>query len=49
MIASSVSPMPIHVHMTLEGLALIIGRSQQHDIKCDLKFGHLTAASRKKH
>jgi len=36
-------------NMTLEGLALIIGRSQQHDIKCDLKFGHLTAASRKKH
>lgn len=31
-------------NMTLEGLALILERIKTHDIKCDLKFGHLTAA-----
>lgn len=31
-------------HLSLEGMALIMARIQQHDIKCDLKFGHLTAA-----
>ncbi len=31
-------------NMTLEGLALIVERIAKHDIKCDLKFGHLTAA-----
>lgn len=36
-------------NMTLEGLALILDRIQQHDIKCDLKFGHLTAAIRPQH
>ncbi|MDD9899537.1 MAG: FAD-binding oxidoreductase [Alphaproteobacteria bacterium] len=36
-------------NMTLEGLALILQRIARHDIKCDLKFGHLTTALNKKH
>lgn len=31
-------------NMTLEGLALIVGRIAKHEIKCDLKFGHVTTA-----
>jgi len=31
-------------NLTLEGLALIVERIAKHDIKCDLKFGHLTTA-----
>ncbi|MDE2336203.1 MAG: FAD-binding oxidoreductase [Alphaproteobacteria bacterium] len=31
-------------NLTLEGLALIVERIARHDIKCDLKFGHVTAA-----
>lgn len=31
-------------NMTLEGLAMIVERIAKHDIKCDLKFGHVTAA-----
>ena len=36
-------------NLTLEGLALIVERIAKHDIKCDLKFGHLTAATDQKH
>lgn len=36
-------------NVTLEGLALILSRISNHDIKCDLKFGHLTAAFTDKH
>lgn len=35
--------------MTLEGLALILERISKHSIKCDLGFGHVTAALRPKH
>lgn len=31
-------------NMTLEGLGLIVERIAKHEIKCDLKFGHVTAA-----
>jgi gamma-glutamylputrescine oxidase len=31
-------------NLTLEGLALIVERIAKHDIKCDLKFGHVTTA-----
>lgn len=31
-------------NLSLEGLALILERIAKHDIKCDLKFGHITAA-----
>ncbi len=31
-------------NLTLEGLALIVGRIAKHEIKCDLKFGHITTA-----
>ncbi len=31
-------------NLSLEGLALIVERIAKHDIKCDLKFGHVTAA-----
>ncbi len=31
-------------NLTLEGLALIIERIAKYDIKCDLHFGHVTAA-----
>lgn len=31
-------------NLTLEGLALIVERIAKHEIKCDLDFGHLTAA-----
>jgi gamma-glutamylputrescine oxidase len=31
-------------NISLEGLALILGRIKAHAIPCDLKFGHLTAA-----
>jgi len=31
-------------NLSLEGLALIVERIAKHEIKCDLKFGHLTAA-----
>lgn len=34
---------------SLEALGLLIARIQKHDIKCDLKFGHLTAAENDKH
>lgn len=34
---------------TLEGLALILSRIAAHEIKCDLKFGHLTAAMNSGH
>lgn len=30
--------------VTMEGLGLILNRVSTHEIKCDLKFGHLTAA-----
>ena len=36
-------------NLTLEGLALIVERIAKHDITCDLKFGHLTAATEQKH
>lgn len=32
-------------NVTLEGMALIIERITRHDIKCDLTFGHLSAAA----
>ena len=35
--------------MTLEGIALILQRITAHDIKCDLKFGVLTAARKPRH
>ncbi len=31
-------------NLSLEGLALIVERIAKHDIKCDLKFGHVTTA-----
>lgn len=31
-------------NLTLEGLALIVERITKHEIKCDLDFGHITAA-----
>ena len=31
-------------NLTLEGLALIVERIAKHEIKCDLKFGHVTTA-----
>jgi len=31
-------------NLTLEGLAVIVERIAKHDIKCDLKFGHVTTA-----
>lgn len=36
-------------NLTLEGLALIIDRIRTHDIRCDLKFGHVTAGLHDKH
>lgn len=36
-------------NVSLEGLALILDRIRQHDIDCDLKFGHVTAATKKRH
>lgn len=36
-------------NVSLEGLALLLHRIAEHDIKCDLKFGHLTAAIKPKH
>lgn len=36
-------------NLTLEGLALVIGRIVKHEIKCDLKFGHVTAAMNRCH
>ena len=36
-------------NVTLEGLALVIDRIEKHNIKCDLKFGHVTAAISDKH
>lgn len=36
-------------NMTMEGLALIIERIIKHQIKCDLKFGHVTAALTPEH
>ena len=36
-------------NLSLEGLGLILERITKHDIQCDLKFGHLTAALNKKH
>jgi gamma-glutamylputrescine oxidase len=35
--------------VTMEGLAVILNRISVHKIKCDLKFGQLTAAMNKKH
>lgn len=36
-------------NISLEGLALILERITKHDIKCDLKFGHVTCAIKEKH
>jgi gamma-glutamylputrescine oxidase len=36
-------------NLSLEGLALILARINNLGIKCDLKFGHLTAALEEKH
>src|ERR1700733_11092927 len=36
-------------NLTLEGLALIVERIAKHEIKCDLKFGHVTAAITQDH
>lgn len=36
-------------NVSLEGLGLLLMRMAEHDIKCDLKFGHLTAAMKPKH
>lgn len=36
-------------NVSLEGLALLLHRIAEHDIKCDLKFGHLSAAMKPKH
>jgi len=36
-------------NITLEGLALVIDRIEKHNIKCDLKFGHVTAAMNNRH
>ncbi|MFH1158326.1 MAG: FAD-binding oxidoreductase [Pseudomonadota bacterium] len=36
-------------NVTLEGLALVLDRIAKHDIKCDLKFGHVTAAMNDRH
>lgn len=36
-------------NVSLEGLALLLSRMAEHDIKCDLKFGHLTAATKPAH
>ncbi len=36
-------------NVSLEGLALMLARMEEHEIKCDLKFGHLTAATKPKH
>lgn len=36
-------------NVSLEGLALILSVSWDLNIDCDLKFGHLTAATRNKH
>lgn len=36
-------------NLSLEGLALIVERIAKHNIKCDLKFGHLTAAVNQSH
>ena len=36
-------------NVTLEGLALVIDRIAKHNIKCDLKFGHVTAAMNDRH
>ena len=36
-------------NVSLEGLALILQRIRDLNIDCDLKFGHLTAATRNKH
>ena len=35
--------------VTMEGLGTVLNRINNHEIKCDLKFGHLTAALNKKH
>ena len=35
--------------VTMEGLGTVLNRISTHEIKCDLKFGHLTAALHKKH
>jgi len=36
-------------NVSLEGLGLILARIAKHEIKCDLKFGHLTAALKQRH
>jgi gamma-glutamylputrescine oxidase len=36
-------------NVSLEGLGLMLMRMAEHDIKCDLKFGHLTAATKARH
>ena len=36
-------------NMTLEGLGIIVQRIAKHDIKCDLKFGHVTTALNEDH
>ena len=36
-------------NVSLEGLALMLARMEDHEIKCDVKFGHLTAATKPKH
>ncbi|MDP2206547.1 MAG: FAD-binding oxidoreductase [Alphaproteobacteria bacterium] len=36
-------------NVSLEGLGLMLMRMAEHDIKCDLKFGHLTAATKPRH
>jgi gamma-glutamylputrescine oxidase len=36
-------------NVSLEGLGLMLSRMAQYDIKCDVKFGHLTAATKHKH
>ncbi|MEZ0226265.1 MAG: NAD(P)/FAD-dependent oxidoreductase [Alphaproteobacteria bacterium] len=35
--------------VTMEGLGIMLNRITTHQIKCDLKFGHLTAALKPKH
>ncbi len=36
-------------NLSLEGLALMLERIAKYDIKCDVKFGHLTAAVKESH